>query len=29
MQLWGISGVQKEAVLAADRALVTVEEVVP
>jgi glutaconate CoA-transferase subunit A len=29
VQLWGISGVQKEAVLAADRALVTVEEVVP
>ena len=28
VQLWGISGVQKEAVLAADRALVTVEEVV-
>ena len=29
VQLWGIPGVQKEAVLAADRALVTVEEVVP
>jgi glutaconate CoA-transferase subunit A len=29
VQLWGISGVQKEAVLAADRAIVTVEEVVP
>jgi glutaconate CoA-transferase subunit A len=28
VQLWGISGVQKEAVLAAERALVTVEEVV-
>ena len=28
-QLWGICGVQKEAVLAADRSLVTVEEVVP
>jgi glutaconate CoA-transferase, subunit A len=28
VQLWGISGVQKEAVLAARRALVTVEEVV-
>ena len=28
MQLWGILGVQKEAVLAADRALVTVEEIV-
>jgi glutaconate CoA-transferase subunit A len=28
VQLWGISGVQKEAVLAADRALVTVEEIV-
>ena len=28
VQLWGITGVQKEAVLAADRALVTVEEVV-
>jgi glutaconate CoA-transferase subunit A len=26
--LWGITGVQKEAVLAADRAIVTVEEVV-
>jgi glutaconate CoA-transferase subunit A len=29
VQLWGITGVQKEAVLAADRAIVTVEEVVP
>jgi glutaconate CoA-transferase, subunit A len=29
VQLWGITGVQKEAVLAADRALVTVEELVP
>lgn len=28
VQLWGIAGVQKEAVLAADRAIVTVEEVV-
>ncbi len=28
VQLWGISGVQKEAVLAATRAIVTVEEVV-
>ena len=28
MQLWGITGVQKEAVLAADRSVVTVEEVV-
>lgn len=28
VQLWGITGVQKEAVLAADRCLVTVEEVV-
>ena len=28
VQLWGIVGVQKEAVLAADRSLVTVEEVV-
>lgn len=28
VQLWGISGVQKEAVLAAGRALVTVEEIV-
>jgi glutaconate CoA-transferase subunit A len=28
VQLWGITGVQKEAVLAAQRALVTVEEVV-
>jgi glutaconate CoA-transferase subunit A len=28
VQLWGITGVQKEAVLAADRALVTVEEIV-
>ena len=26
--LWGLSGVQKEAVLAADRAIVTVEEIV-
>ena len=26
--LWGLSGVQKEAVLAAERAIVTVEEVV-
>ena len=26
--LWGIMGVQKEAVLAADRAIVTVEEIV-
>jgi glutaconate CoA-transferase subunit A len=29
VQLWGVVGVQKEAVLAADRALVTVDEVVP
>jgi glutaconate CoA-transferase subunit A len=28
VQLWGITGVQKEAVLAADRSIVTVEEVV-
>ncbi len=28
VQLWGISGVQKEAVLAADRSVVTVEEIV-
>jgi glutaconate CoA-transferase subunit A len=28
VQLWGIVGVQKEAILAADRAIVTVEEVV-
>ena len=28
VQLWGISGVQKEAVLAARHALVTVEEIV-
>jgi glutaconate CoA-transferase subunit A len=28
VQLWGISGVQKEAVLASDRSLVTVEEIV-
>jgi glutaconate CoA-transferase subunit A len=28
VQLWGITGVQKEAVLAAKRSLVTVEEVV-
>jgi glutaconate CoA-transferase subunit A len=28
VQLWGILGIQKEAVLAADRALVTVEEIV-
>ena len=28
VQLWGILGIQKEAILAADRALVTVEEVV-
>ena len=28
VQLWGIVGVQKEAVLAADRVLVTVEEIV-
>lgn len=29
VMLWGISGVQKEAVLAARRAIVTVEEIVP
>jgi len=29
VQLWGITGVQKEAVLAARRSIVTVEEVVP
>ena len=29
VQLWGISGVQKEAVLAASRSIVTVEEIVP
>ena len=29
VQLWGITGVQKEAVLSARRALVTVEEIVP
>jgi glutaconate CoA-transferase subunit A len=29
VQLWGISGVQKEVVLAADRSIVTVEEIVP
>jgi glutaconate CoA-transferase subunit A len=29
VMLWGLSGVQKEAVLAADRAVVTVEEIVP
>ena len=29
VQLWGISGVQKEAVLAAKRSIVTVEEIVP
>ncbi|HEY3142293.1 MAG TPA: CoA-transferase [Acidimicrobiales bacterium] len=28
VQLWGITGVQKEAVLAADRAVITVEEIV-
>jgi glutaconate CoA-transferase subunit A len=28
VQFWGLSGVQKEAVLAADRSLVTVEEIV-
>ena len=28
VMLWGLSGVQKEAVLAAERAIVTVEEVV-
>jgi glutaconate CoA-transferase, subunit A len=29
VQLWGISGVQKETVLASERSLVTVEEIVP
>jgi glutaconate CoA-transferase subunit A len=29
VQLWGITGVQKEAALAADRVIVTVEEIVP
>jgi glutaconate CoA-transferase subunit A len=29
VQLWGISGVQKEVVLASARSLVTVEEIVP
>jgi glutaconate CoA-transferase, subunit A len=29
VQMWGITGVQKEAVLAAKRSLVTVEEIVP
>ncbi|HEY9392464.1 MAG TPA: CoA transferase subunit A [Mycobacteriales bacterium] len=29
VQMWGITGVQKEAVLAASRSLVTVEEIVP
>jgi glutaconate CoA-transferase subunit A len=29
VQLWGITGIQKEAVLAARRSLVTVEEIVP
>jgi glutaconate CoA-transferase subunit A len=29
VQLWGITGVQKEAVLAAGRSIVTVEEIVP
>jgi len=29
VMLWGLCGVQKEAVLAADRAIVTVEEIVP
>ena len=29
VMLWGLSGVQKEAVLAASRAIVTVEEIVP
>jgi glutaconate CoA-transferase, subunit A len=29
VQLWGITGVQKEAVLASERSLVTVEEIVP
>jgi glutaconate CoA-transferase subunit A len=29
VQIWGITGVQKEAVLASERAIVTVEEIVP
>jgi glutaconate CoA-transferase subunit A len=29
VQIWGITGIQKEAVLAARRSLVTVEEIVP
>ncbi len=29
VQLWGITGVQKEVVLASERSLVTVEEIVP
>jgi glutaconate CoA-transferase, subunit A len=29
VQLWGITGIQKEAVLAAQRSIVTVEEIVP
>jgi glutaconate CoA-transferase, subunit A len=29
VQLWGITGIQQEAVLAAGRSLVTVEEIVP
>jgi glutaconate CoA-transferase subunit A len=29
VQLWGVTGVQKEAVLSADRAIVTVDEIVP
>ncbi|MQA96439.1 MAG: CoA transferase subunit A [Streptosporangiales bacterium] len=29
VQLWGITGIQKEALLAAERSLVTVEEIVP
>ena len=29
MQIWGITGVQKETVLASKRSLVTVEEIVP
>ena len=29
MQIWGLVGVQKEAVLAAEHSIVTVEEVVP
>jgi glutaconate CoA-transferase subunit A len=29
VQLWGITGVQKEAVLASRRSIVTVEEIVP